>query len=106
MNDGARRARRHPQHQKGPLLLAISPRERTIRERYELLSIVNDILVAVWFLVGSVLFFTPQTTYAGTWLFVLGSVELLVRPIIRLSRWLHLQRLFDPTTSLPDEPDF
>ncbi|WP_285658515.1 YrhK family protein [Actinomycetospora sp. NBRC 106375] len=87
-------------------MLAISPRERTIRERYELLSIVNDILIAVWFLVGSVLFFTPQTTWAGTWLFVLGSVELLVRPMIRLTRWLHLQRLFDLSAAPADEPDF
>jgi hypothetical protein len=88
-----------------PLLLAISPRERTIRERYELASIVNDILVATWFLVGSVLFFSPGTTFAGTWLFVLGSIELLVRPVIRLARWMHLQRLPGEPAAL-DEPDF
>ncbi|MHC1558300.1 YrhK family protein [Actinomycetospora sp. C-140] len=92
--------------QKHPLLLAISPRERTIRERYELASIVNDILIAVWFLVGSVLFFSPETTFAGTWLFVLGSVELLVRPMIRLARWLHLERLIDLSAAPVDEPDF
>jgi hypothetical protein len=103
VNSGAGRARKHP---KRPLLMAISPRERTIRERYELASIVNDILIAVWFLVGSVLFFSPQTTYAGTWLFVLGSVELLARPMIRLARWLHLQRLFDVFAGPADEPDF
>lgn len=103
MNGGVGRAGNDQKH---PLLLAISPRERTIRERYELVSIVNDILIAVWFLIGSVLFFSPETTFAGTWLFVLGSVELLVRPIIRLARWLHLQRLFDASATPADEPDF
>jgi len=28
-----------------------------LRKRYEILSIVNDILVAVWFVIGSILFF-------------------------------------------------
>ena len=46
-----------------------------IRRRYEALSIANDILVALWFLVGSFLFFSDATTYAGTWLFVVGSAS-------------------------------
>ena len=41
----------------------------------------------------SVLFFSDATTYAGTWLFVVGSFELLIRPVIRLTRQVHLQRL-------------
>ncbi len=63
-----------------------------LRDRYEVASIVNDLLIGVWFLVGSVLFFHESTTYAGTWLFVLGSAQLLIRPVIRLSRRVHLQR--------------
>jgi hypothetical protein len=39
------------------------------------------------------LFFSPGTQEAGTWCFVFGSVELLVRPLIRLSRQFHLLRL-------------
>lgn len=67
--------------------------ELVVRQRYEVASIVNDILIGVWFLVGSILFFSDSLAYWGTWLFVLGSVEMLVRPVIRLSRRLHLQRL-------------
>ncbi len=66
--------------------------ELVLRDRYELVSILNDLLVAVWFLVGSVLFFDSATTYAGTWLFVLGSAQLMLRPTIRLSRRVHLRR--------------
>ena len=67
--------------------------EVVLRKRYEVLSIVNDILVGVWFLVGSFLFFGESTAYAGTWLFVIGSVELLIRPLIRLARHVHISRV-------------
>lgn len=67
--------------------------ELVIRQRYEVLSIVNDILIGVWFVIGSVFFFYESLAYAGTWLFLIGSVEMLIRPVIRLARRLHLQRL-------------
>ncbi len=67
--------------------------ELRIRGRYEVISILNDILVAVWFIVGSILFFFESTATAGTWLFLLGSTELLLRPVIRLTRRTHLQRI-------------
>ena len=73
--------------------------ELVIRRRYEVASILNDVLVGLWFLVGSVLFFSDATQTAGTWCFVLGSVELLIRPVIRLSRHLHLQRIAPATGS-------
>lgn len=70
--------------------------EITLRRRYEVLSIVNDILIAVWFIVGSVLFFYESTAYAGTWLFLIGSVQLLIRPVIRLTRHVHIRRIGNP----------
>ena len=39
------------------------------------------------------MFFSDALTYTGTWFFVVGSIELLVRPAIRLTRQLHMQRL-------------
>lgn len=64
-----------------------------ISDRYEVVSILNDVLIAVFFIVGSVLFFQESTATAGTWLFLLGSIELLVRPVIRLVRRVHLRRV-------------
>lgn len=52
--------------------------ELVIRQRYEVISIINDLLIGIWF--------------------VIGSVELLIRPTIRLVRRLHLQRFH------PDAP--
>lgn len=68
-------------------------RELVLHNRYEVLSIVNDILVALWFIIGSILFFQESTTTAGTWLFLIGSIELLIRPVIRLSRNVHLRTI-------------
>ncbi|WP_019855581.1 YrhK family protein [Actinopolyspora mortivallis] len=76
-----------------PLVLRIGHEELLVRRRYEALSIANDILVALWFAAGSVLFFWESTSTTGTWLFLVGSIELAVRPVIRLSRQLHLRRM-------------
>ncbi len=76
-----------------PLTMVLGHEELVIRQRYEALSIVNHILIAVWFTVGSILFFFEPTTTAGTWFFLLGSIELLIRPAIRLGRRVHLRRL-------------
>ncbi|NIJ13147.1 hypothetical protein FHU38_003491 [Saccharomonospora amisosensis] len=75
------------------VLLKFGHEELLVRQRYEVLSIGNDILIALWFAVGSVLFLSESTTTAGTWLFLLGSIQLFVRPVIRLSRRVHLRRL-------------
>ncbi|WP_018332681.1 YrhK family protein [Actinomycetospora chiangmaiensis] len=91
-----------------PLVLTLGDREVVIRRRYQALSIVNDILVAIWFLVGSIMFFSESWTYTGTWFFVVGSVELLIRPVIRLARQIHLQRLpgHDGRSATESEHDF
>ena len=72
--------------------LQIGSDELRIRGLYETVSIVNDVMVALWFVVGSILFFSEATTTAGTWLFLVGSVQLLIRPLIRLTRRVHLGR--------------
>ncbi len=72
--------------------LHLGNEEVVIRRRYEALSIANDILIGLWFTVGSILFFFESTTTTGTWFFVIGSVELLIRPMIRMTRIVHLGR--------------
>jgi hypothetical protein len=73
--------------------ITIGDEELVIRHKYEVASIVNDIMVAAWFVVGSVLFFSKSTTTAGTWLFLVGSIQLMIRPLIRLGRRVHLTRI-------------
>ncbi len=83
-----------------PLLLTIGHEELIIRRRYETASIINDILIALWFIIGSLLFFSEATITAGTWLFLIGSVELAIRPAIRLSRHIHLRRIRPATEAM------
>ncbi|KAA5836880.1 YrhK family protein [Saccharopolyspora hirsuta] len=80
----------------GPWVLRIGHEELVVRQRYEVVGIVNDFLIALWFIIGSLLFFHDSTATAGTWLFLLGSCELAIRPVIRLSRFVHLRRLRPP----------
>jgi hypothetical protein len=103
MNDAAR-AEPHPP---SPIRFHVGHEELVIRKRYEMLSVANDLLIGVWFLVGSFFFLSPTLTRTGTWLFVLGSVEMLVRPAIRFARGLHLRR-FDPDARVvgPGSQDF
>ncbi|WP_026918990.1 YrhK family protein [Gordonia shandongensis] len=87
------------------LVVRLGREEIIIRRRYEALSIANDVLIGVWFLIGSFLFFSDDTVFAGTWLFVIGSVEMLIRPVIRLVRHVHLQRLA-PEPAVESDGDF
>ncbi|GGJ87128.1 hypothetical protein GCM10007063_07000 [Lentibacillus kapialis] len=67
--------------------------EIVIKKRYEFFYNLNDILIAIWFIVGSIFFFWTVTTEAGTWLFLIGSIELLVRPFIRIGQKVHLEKV-------------
>lgn len=76
-----------------PITITIGHDEIIIRRRYEFASIANDFLIALWFLVGSVLFLYPSTERVGVWLFIAGSFQFLIRPTIRLASHVHLQRV-------------
>lgn len=88
-----------------PLVVRVGHEELVIRRRYEAASIANDVLIGLWFLVGSFMFLVPVTVFWGTWLFVIGSAQILIRPLIRLSRQLHLQRLRTVAGPVPVEAD-
>ncbi|MFL1406500.1 YrhK family protein [Marinobacter sp. M1N3S26] len=76
-----------------PLTIRIGHEELVIRRRYELLSITNDFLIAIWFLVGSILFLFPEYETVAIWLFIIGSFQFLIRPTIRLASHIHVQRV-------------
>lgn len=47
-----------------------------IERRYRALGALNDLLIAVWFLIGSIFFFYDSLMTGGTWLFLAGSIHL------------------------------
>lgn len=84
----------------GPITITLGREELIIRRRFEVYSILNDLLIAVWFAVGSVFFFFEPLYDYGIWLFLVGSVQLGIRPALRLSRRVQLQRI---TRGTPNE---
>ena len=75
MHERTRQRGVHSNSANEPLTLHFGRDELVIRQRYEVVSIINDILIGVWFVIGSIFFFYDSLTYAGTWLFVIGSIE-------------------------------
>ncbi|WP_338418274.1 YrhK family protein, partial [Mammaliicoccus sciuri] len=60
---------------------------------YQFLYQINDIILAMIFITGSILFFNESTTFAGTVLFVIGSFQMLIRPLIAISRDIHISKI-------------
>lgn len=67
--------------------------ERRINETYEWLHILNDLLIGLYFLIGSILFFYPHWENTGIWLFIVGSSQMLIGPVIRTLNKLHVRRV-------------
>ncbi|MCM2971098.1 YrhK family protein [Larsenimonas suaedae] len=85
---------RKMKHDNGDLSFRFGHDEIVIHKRYAALSMVNDLMIGLWFLIGSFCFFYEGATLiVGTWLFVIGSAQLLIRPGIRLARSIHLNHL-------------
>lgn len=68
-------------------------RELNLHHLYEWIHIANDAAISLWFLVGSVFFFYPSLKDAGTWLFVIGSCQMLLGPVIRTFNKLHVKHV-------------
>ncbi|XOI48339.1 hypothetical protein L1F34_001558 [Mammaliicoccus lentus] len=47
----------------------------------------------MFFIVGSFLFFKESTTFAGTVLFVIGIIQMLIRPLIAITRDIHISKV-------------
>lgn len=74
------------------LTLPLGHEELVIRRRYQFVSILNDFLLGLAFLVGSIFFLFDPLQTAGVWLFIIGSFLFVMRPAIRVTHYLHLGR--------------
>ncbi len=60
---------------------------------YERLYTCIDLVAALCFVVGSVMFFSEAWLLPGTWLFLLGSLCFTAKPLVRFLREFNLARL-------------
>ena len=82
----------NPDPESTPLTLTLGAEQLVIRRRYEVASKLNDVMIGLWFVVGSCFFFYPALQTPAAWLFLIGSIQLLIRPVIRIAKDIHLQR--------------
>ena len=68
--------------------------EAKLHRLYDWLGIGNDLAIGLEFLVGSICFLPHRNEHLGVWLFIAGSSQLLIRPLIVISRKIHLRRLY------------
>ncbi|GAJ71298.1 hypothetical protein JCM18904_2052 [Vibrio sp. JCM 18904] len=74
--------------------LDLGSRHIVIQRRYEALGAANDLLIAIWFLIGSFFFLNDSLIESGTWLFIVGSAQLIIKPpLIKLMSLVHVGRL-------------
>ncbi len=66
-----------------------------IQRRYDALGALNDLFIAILFLVGSFFFLSNSLVENGTWLFIVGSAQLFVRPVLKLISLVHVQRVYN-----------
>lgn len=81
--------------------IRLGSRVLVLNHRYEALSILNDVFIGVFFTVGSVLFFFTELENWAITLFLLGSIDFLLRPVIRLARRMNVVHPDDE----PDDDD-
>lgn len=83
-----------------PITLTLGNEEIVLRQRFELYSILNEIGIAIFFTVGGVAFYFHELYNFGVTLFVIGSVQLGIRPAIRFARRTQLRKV---TRGMPHE---
>jgi len=68
--------------------------EAKLRRLYDWLSIGNDLAIGLEFLIGSIFFLPGRNAHLGVWLFIAGSSQLLIRPVIVIIRKIHLAHFY------------
>lgn len=75
------------------LFIHLGHHQLYITKKYQFFYTLNDFLIALWFLLGSICFLYENFQHFGTWLFILGSFQLLIRPMIRIVHEVHIKKI-------------
>lgn len=82
-----------PQRPREDIDIPFGRDELIISHRYETAILFNDFLIALWFILGSVFFLMPRFVEAGAWVFLIASIQFLIRPTIGLIKNIHLKKI-------------
>ncbi|AQQ53381.1 YrhK family protein [Planococcus lenghuensis] len=67
--------------------------ELVIKQRYQVLSYLNDILLGVLYLIGSILFLSDVSQTIAISFFIGGSILMIARAVINIAKGIHLKRI-------------
>ncbi|QDP40015.1 YrhK family protein [Radiobacillus deserti] len=81
-----------PQHKEQKNSIQVGRFDIFFKKPYQILYNINDFLISIWFLVGSIMFLYEEWKRVGVWLFIIGSGQLAIRPTIRIIHHIHLKR--------------
>ena len=61
------------------------------KRKYTFFQLVGDVLVGIFFVTGSILNFFPSTELFGRIAYLLGSLSLTIRPLLKIIRnmWIY-----------------
>ena len=62
-------------------------------KNYQYIFILNELLLGIEFTVASIFFLFSSTKTAGIIIFIIGSVQLLIRPILKILHAVSLRRI-------------
>ncbi|MFD2759846.1 YrhK family protein [Lentibacillus juripiscarius] len=79
--------------EKNYLDIQIGTYEVSFNKKYRFLTLLNDIVLGIFFLVGSAFFLWEPLKTAGIILFIIGSAQLLARPIIKIIHAFYFSRI-------------
>ncbi|MCT1578738.1 YrhK family protein [Oceanobacillus kimchii] len=64
------------------------------QEKYNFLQLIGDVLVGIFFVTGSILNFFAITDFYGNVAYLLGSLSLTIRPLLKILRktWIYRRK--------------
>ncbi|EFD93080.1 MAG: hypothetical protein BJBARM5_0237 [Candidatus Parvarchaeum acidophilus ARMAN-5] len=65
--------------------------KKKIERNYKILGLLNDFMIGFEFLTGSFEFLPGNSTVIGVYLFIAGSAQILIVPIIKIARDIHIK---------------
>ena len=86
------------EHESRNLELDLGREHIVVQRRYEAVGAINDLFIAIWFLIGSFFFLSNSLVERGTWLFIVGSAQLLIKPALKLTSLIHVRYVYHTKT--------
>jgi len=59
-------------------------------------------MIAIWVLIGSFFFLSNSLVERGTWLFIVGSAQLLIKPVLKLASLIHVSYVYHKKNNIED----